>query len=183
MKILFLKVAVLQCGAQLYALQGMLASCHVLQVHTNISCNEYGSVQVRDGVLAVLDAWASIAAPDKPALAVADAIASGKATPDGKVAGLKWLAALVAEGRCSADAVQKVAAAAAGDRSAEVREAATTLTSALAQVRNKWGAGFRLGACMHASACPWAGEQAVLDWSCNTAFQSFAFSQSMPRLA
>ena len=56
--------------------------------------------QVRDGLLAVLDAWASIAPPEKVALAVADTLTAAKATPDGKVAGLQWLTGLVADGRC-----------------------------------------------------------------------------------
>lgn len=93
-------------------------------------------VQVRDGVVAVLDAWLTIAPPERAALALTEAISSNKATPDGRVTGLRWLAGLASGGKATApcvDALQKAASASAQDRSAEVREAAGGLSTALSQ--------------------------------------------------
>ena len=86
-------------------------------------------------MLAVLDAWAGACPPDKPALAVAESASSGKATPDGKIAALRWLAALAADGKLggAAGGLQKAVSAGAADRNAEVREAAAALSFALSQ--------------------------------------------------
>ena len=104
----------------------MCASPHCEQEHTL-------GLQVRDAVIAVLDAWASITSPDKPALALVDALYSGKSTPDGRITGLNWLASLAADGRCSAEGLQKGITTGAADRSAGVREAASALSTAMSQ--------------------------------------------------
>lgn len=89
-------------------------------------------LQVRDGAVALLDAWASITNPEKPAQACVDAVTSTtKATPDGKVAGLTWLATLASEGKYRGDVLQKAVQMGAKDRSSEVREATAALSAAL----------------------------------------------------
>ena len=66
------------------AMKGMLSSLLLCMLFV---------LQVRDGVLYMLDAWIGVATADKVFPSVADAIANPKCIADGRITGLLWCVA------------------------------------------------------------------------------------------
>ncbi|KAL0028272.1 hypothetical protein WJX79_006476 [Trebouxia sp. C0005] len=85
--------------------------------------------QVRTAILGMLDAWVTVVPVEKVLPSVADAIAAPKASSEGKLTGLKWLATILDQGRASKGlaAVLRSAALGMNDKASDVREAGTTL--------------------------------------------------------
>ncbi|KAL3133794.1 hypothetical protein ABBQ32_008271 [Trebouxia sp. C0010 RCD-2024] len=85
--------------------------------------------QVRTAIVGMLDAWISAVPLEKVLPAVADAVAAPKASSEGKLAGLKWLAAVLDGGRASKGLAHALRAATLGmnDKASDVREAGTAV--------------------------------------------------------
>ncbi|KAL0039701.1 hypothetical protein WJX77_005628 [Trebouxia sp. C0004] len=85
--------------------------------------------QVRTAILSMLDAWVTVVPVEKVLPSVADAIAAPKASSEGKLTGLKWLATVLDHGRASKGlaAVLRSATLGMNDKASDVREAGTTL--------------------------------------------------------
>lgn len=79
----------------------------------------------------MLDAWISAVPLEKVLPAVADAVAAPKASSEGKLTGLKWLATVLDDGRASKGLAQALRAATLGmnDKASDVREAGTAVMS------------------------------------------------------
>ena len=94
-------------------------------------------MQVRVAVVGMLDGWVTAVPIEKVLPAVADAIAATKASSDGKLTGLKWMATVLADGRASKglSAVLRAAATGMNDKAADVREAGSTLMLLMLEVR------------------------------------------------
>ena len=85
----------------------------------------------------MLDGWVAAVPVEKVVPAVADAIAAPKASSDGKLTGLKWIATVLEDGRASKGLAAALRAAGTGmnDKASDVREAGTTVMSSLLEVR------------------------------------------------
>ena len=94
-------------------------------------------LQVRSAVVGMLDGWVAAVPMEKVLPSVADAIAAPKASSDGKLTGLKWMASILENGRASKglSAVLRAAATGINDKAADVREAGSTLMSLMLEVR------------------------------------------------
>lgn len=93
-------------------------------------------LQVRTAILGMLDAWVTVVPVEKVLPSVADAIAAPKASSEGKLTGLKWLATILDQGRASKGlaAVLRSAALGMNDKASDVREAGTTLMLSLIHI-------------------------------------------------
>lgn len=93
-------------------------------------------LQVRTALVGMLDAWAGAMPLDRILPPVAEAIAAPKATSDGKLAGLKWLATVLDNGRASKALASAVRAASLGvtDKAADVRQAGNSALALLVEV-------------------------------------------------
>ena len=77
----------------------------------------------------MLDAWVTVVPVERVLPAVADAIAAPKASSEGKLTGLKWLATVLDNGRANKGlaAVLRAATLGMNDKASDVREAGTTV--------------------------------------------------------
>ena len=96
-------------------------------------------LQVRTAILAMLYAWVTVVPVEKVLPSVADAIAAPKASSEGKLTGLKWLATVLDHGRASKGlaAVLRSATLGMNDKASDVREAGTTLMTLMLEVRHR----------------------------------------------
>lgn len=96
-------------------------------------------LQVRTAVVAMLEAWAGVLPLERVLTPLADAVAAPKASPEGKLAGLRWLATVLDNGRASKALVPAVKAAAIGvnDKAGDVREAGSSIMALLMEVRQR----------------------------------------------
>ncbi|KAK9818850.1 hypothetical protein WJX81_005118, partial [Elliptochloris bilobata] len=95
--------------------------------------------QVRDGVVAMLEAWAGIAPAERLLPQLADYLASPKSSGEGKAAALRWATSQAEAGkleRCL-DAAARAAAAGVLDKALDAREAGTAFMLALLQVHGQ----------------------------------------------
>ena len=109
---------------------------HVL-CSLSVHCASVVLLQVRSAVVGMLDGWVAAVPIEKVLPSVADAIAAPKASSDGKLTGLKWMASILENGRASKglSAVLRAAATGINDKAADVREAGSTLMSLMLEVR------------------------------------------------
>ena len=86
-------------------------------------------LQVRTAIVGMLDAWVTVVPVERVLPAVADAIAAPKASSEGKLTGLKWLASVLDNGRANKGlaAVLRAATLGMNDKASDVREAGTTV--------------------------------------------------------
>jgi hypothetical protein len=96
-------------------------------------------LQVRTAILGMLDAWVTVVPVERVLPSVADAIAAPKASSEGKLTGLKWLATVLDHGRASKGlaAVLRSATLGMNDKASDVREAGTTLMTLMLEVRHR----------------------------------------------
>jgi cytoskeleton-associated protein 5 len=99
-----------------------------------LGCLADNKKQVRDAVLAMLEAWEATCPADRLFPAVADAAANPKCVVEGRVAALGWMARVLGAGRGErcAPAALRAAVTAALDKAAGVRDAGSGLLAALA---------------------------------------------------
>lgn len=93
-------------------------------------------MQVRTAVVAMLEAWAGVIPLERVLAPLADAVAAPKSSSEGKLAGLRWLATVLDDGRASKALAPAVKAAAVGvtDKAADVREAGSSVMALLMEV-------------------------------------------------
>ena len=93
-------------------------------------------LQVRDAAVAALDAWVGSVLGEKVLPAVADFLAGPKASSEGRVTGLRWIASAVAARKAEKciDVVLRAAVTASGDKAVEVRDAAASLAGSVSEV-------------------------------------------------
>ena len=93
-------------------------------------------LQVRDAAVAALDAWVGSVPGEKVLPAVVDFLAGPKASSEGRVTGLRWIAGVVAARKAEKciDVVLKAAVTASGDKAVEVRDAAASLAGSVSEV-------------------------------------------------
>ena len=84
----------------------------------------------------MLEAWAGVIPLERVLAPLADAIAAPKASSDGKLAGLRWLATVLDNGHASKALGPAVKAAATGvnDKAVDVREAGSNAMALLMEV-------------------------------------------------
>lgn len=93
-------------------------------------------LQVRTAIVGMLDAWITAVPLEKVLPAVADAIAAPKASSEGKLTGLKWLSAILDNGRASKGLAHVLRAATLGmnDKASDVREAGSAVMNLVLEV-------------------------------------------------
>lgn len=108
-------------------------------------------LQVRTAILGMLDAWVTVVPVERVLPSVADAIAAPKASSEGKLTGLKWLATVLDHGRASKGlaAVLRSATLGMNDKASDVREAGTTLMTLMLEVRSTHSGLLYAGHALH----------------------------------
>ena len=92
-------------------------------------------LQVRTAVVGMLDSWVTAVPIERVLPSIADAIAAPKASSDGKLSGLKWLATVLENERASKGlaAVLRAATLGMNDKASDVREAGTAVMMLMLQ--------------------------------------------------